>query len=102
MQPSIQFSWQAPADRTDGTALTPEEINALSYRLHENGELAVDQIAEVNFTLLMEGKPHGQYTYTLTAVEALRGLESPPTEPVVINFIPPAAPVGFAASWIES
>ncbi len=102
MQPSILFSWSAPAGRTDGTALTPEETSALTYRLYENGELAVDTIGELEFTLLMEGKPHGQYTYTATAVEALRGLESPPTEPVIINFIPPAAPTNFVASWIES
>ncbi len=102
MQPSILFNWGAPADRTDGTALTPQEIDALTYRLYENGKLAVDDIGERQFTLLMEGKPHGQYTYTATTVEALRGLESPPTEPVIINFIPPAAPTNFVASWIES
>ena len=98
-QPSLRFSWQAPQERTDGAALTPEEINKLHYRLYENGDLAVDDIGLLNFELLMSDKAHGSYTYTVTAV--LYGLESPPSEPAVVNFIPPAAPRNFAVSWID-
>ncbi|MFO8008711.1 MAG: hypothetical protein R6V05_13350, partial [Candidatus Brocadiia bacterium] len=74
-QPSLKFSWNAPKVNTEGEPLAEEEINNLEFRIYENGELAVDEIGEIDFELLMEDKPEGQYEYTMTAV--LYGLESP-------------------------
>jgi hypothetical protein len=99
-QPSLLFSWHAPTQRTDGSDLAADDINKLKYRLYEDGELAVDDIGVLNFELLMTDKPQQTYTYTVKAV--LYGLESPPSDPVAVNFIAPAAPLGFAVSWKES
>jgi len=98
-QPSLRFSWQAPLERTDGSLITPEEENKISYRLYENDQLVVDDIGLLNFELLMENKLHGTYKYHATAV--LYGLESPPSEVVIVNFIPPAAPRSFSVFWID-
>jgi len=96
-QPSLLFSWTNPTQRTDESELTPEEINKLSYRLHQNGEMIVDDIGEINFELLMDGEEFGPRDYTVTAV--LYGLESPHSEPVTVNFTPTKAPTSLQVQW---
>lgn len=98
-KPSLRISWIQPEARTDDTPLTDEERNRLVYRLYENGELAVDEIAELDFNLLMEDRPEGYYDLYVTAV--LFGLESPPSDEVRVPFFTPAAPRDFAVSWSE-
>lgn len=95
---SLRFSWQSPVERTDGTQLSDEEINALSYTLYEDDVPVVEDIAAIEFELLMDGKPEKQYKYAVTA--SLYRLESPQSEPVFVNFIRPTAPMSFGFSWI--
>jgi len=98
MQPHIRFSWKAPTTRTDGTPLSPEEINALEFLLFESGELVKDGIGEPTFSLLMDGQPQGQKSYTVAARDY--GLIGPHSEPVIINFTAPAAPTDLQAAWV--
>lgn len=84
---SIRFEWQHEDPH-------PGQVH---FRLYEDGEMAVDNIGQMNFELLMAGKPQGEYVYTVTAVRF--GLESQHSEPVTANFTRPAAPTGFSASW---
>jgi len=97
MQPHIEFSWNAPTTRTDGTPLTAEDIAALDYLLFESGNLIAEEIGELKFSLLMESESEGPKRYTVAARQY--GLVGPQTEPVTINFTAPAAPTGFTASW---
>jgi hypothetical protein len=99
-QPGLLFSFQAPTQRSDGKPLTDSEIAALHYRLYENGQLALDNIAVFEFEYLMKDKPQGEYDFTMTSV--LYGIESDPASVPTVNFIQPAAPRNFAVSWIES
>lgn len=69
------------------------------FRLYENDQLAVDDIGELNFSLLMDGKPNGDYRYHVTAVDSDTNLESVPSNSVAVNFRQPAAPTGFKGSW---
>lgn len=84
---SIRFLWEHADPH-------PDQVH---FRLYENGEQAVDDIGEMNFELLMNDKPPGEYVYTVTAVRF--GLESQHSEPVTANFTRPAAPTGLSASW---
>ncbi len=86
---SLSFSWRH--DNPAGSKIT--------FNLYENGELAVDGIAQLQFSLLMDGKPHGEYSYYVTATDSKTKLESDPSESVSINFMVPASPDGFTASW---
>ena len=97
-QPSIRINWQAPTENVDGSAIPDPSV--LTYRLYEDGKLVVDEIAALNFELLMEGREQKAYSYTLTAVRF--GLESPQSEPAIANFIPPTAPSGVTVEWFDS
>ena len=70
----------------------------VNYRLYEGGELAVDNIAEPNFSLTMDGKEYGDYSYYVTAVR--NGLESPPSNTVIVNFTLPEAPTNLQFGWV--
>jgi len=94
---SLRFSWQSPVERADGTQLSAEEIDALSYTLYEDDVPVVKDIAALEFELLMDGKPEKQYKYAVTAV--LYRLESAQSEPVYVNFIRPASPASLNVSW---
>ena len=100
MQPHIRFNWKAPTTRVDGTPLTPEEIAALEFQLYESMQLVegADNIGEPTFSLLMEGQPEGQKSYTVTARQY--GLVGPHSEPLIVNFTAPAAPTDLAAEWV--
>lgn len=90
---SIEFRWSHDGRREDGSV-----VSGLHYRLYENGQLAVDDIAELHFSLLMEGKAFGKYAYHVTAVDMM-GLESPPSNTKDIDFFRPSAPTGLTASF---
>jgi len=68
------------------------------FRLYENGVKAVDNIGDLKFTLLMDGKAPGGYDYYVTAVSQTTLLESVPSNTVHINFTKPAAPTGLKGS----
>jgi len=97
MQAHIEFSWNAPTTRTDGTPLTEEDMAALDYLLFESGNVVAEDVGELQFSLLMDGEPEGQKSYTVAARQY--GLVGPQSEPVTINFIPPAAPTNLKAEW---
>jgi hypothetical protein len=98
MQPSILFNWKAPQDRVDGSVMTPEEIDALTYDLYLGDIVIVSDIGKLNFTLLMEDEEHGRKSFSVAAKSY--GLSGPRSEPTVVNFIPPAAPTNLTAEWI--
>jgi hypothetical protein len=98
-QKSLLFSWTNPTQRTDESELTPDEINGLSYRLYEDGELIVDDIGEINFDLLLSGDESGVRSYTVTAVLGIEKLESPHSVPVAVNFTPAKAPTNLQVQW---
>ena len=97
-QPSVRFSWQAPTHLSDNTPIT--DTSVMTYRLYEDKVLAVDDIAVVNFELLMQDRPHKRYTYTVTAVR--NGLESVHSNEVFVDFIPPNAPSNLEVVWFDS
>jgi hypothetical protein len=97
-QPSIRINWEAPTENTDGSSIPDPSV--LTYRLYEDGALAVDEIAALNFELLMDGREQRPYTYTVTAVRF--GLESPQSEPAVANFTVPTAPTNVTVEWFDS
>lgn len=96
-KPSLHISFKPPLERTDGTALSEEDVKNLWYRLYVNGEMVLDDIGEMEFDFLMEDEPHGVKEVTMTSV--LYGLESPQSGAVLVNFIPPAAPRDLAVEW---
>ena len=98
MQAHIRFNWKAPTTRTDGTPLTAEDIAALDYLLFESGNLIVEGIGELTFSLLMDDEPEGPKSYTVGARQY--GLIGPQSEPFLVNFIPPAAPTNLTAEWV--
>ena len=73
--------------------------NNLEYRLYEDGAMIQDNIAVLNFSLLMDSKPYNTYSYHVTAVDLTTGLESAPSGSVTVNFTIPAAPTGLSASF---
>jgi hypothetical protein len=84
----LRFVWEHQDDHPD----------LVTFRLYEDGVLAVDSIGAMNFDLLMEDKEYGVYNYHVTAVRF--GLESAPSETVTANFTPPSAPTGLSASLV--
>lgn len=89
MTGSIEFLW------------THDNPEGLTYRLYEDGTLAVDDIGEMKFTLLMEGKPYKAYGYHVTAYDSRTKLESEASNVVTVNFTIPAAPTDLRASWLR-
>lgn len=83
----IEFNWSHP--NPDG----------LTFCLYEDGKKIIGDIAEMHFSLLMDGKEQKPYTYHATAVNQF-GLESVPSNPAKVDFFAPSAPTGFAASLI--
>jgi len=71
------------------------------FRLYENQKMVVDNIAVMNFSLLMDGKAEGTYVYNATTVDKTTLLESVPSNTLTINFSKPAAPTGFKGSWAQ-
>lgn len=69
----------------------------LTFSLYENGEPIVKDIAVMAFSLTMDGKPEGTYSYYVTSVDAVTKLESVPSAAISVNFIKPAAPHGLTA-----
>jgi hypothetical protein len=90
MAANILFQWDYEQDYA----------NEVSFRLYENSDLAVDEIGELNFSLLMDEKEFGDYEYYVTAVR--NGLESAPSNAVVVNFTMPAAPTNLRAELVGS
>ncbi len=87
---SLQFTW---SDTNESTNIT--------YNLYENSTNVVSDIGQLMFTLLMDGRPEGVYSYYVTAYDTVTKLESVPSESVDINFIVPAAPIGLSVGWID-
>lgn len=88
----VLFSWVAPTTREDGSPL-PDD---LVYRLYENDQLAVDDIAETNFTLINAAEESNEY-YVTTYLPSSRQ-ESPPSAKITINLVKPNAPTDFSYS----
>ena len=88
----LNFSWTYAAD--------PKYPRAY-FRLYENGQLIVDNIGELNFSLLMDSKPHADYRYSVTTFDPDRMLESAHSNEVEYSFFPPAAPTGLVASLMQ-
>jgi hypothetical protein len=88
--PHLNISWS----HTDPD---PQEVK---FRLYENGDMIVDNIASLHFDLLMAEKSHGTYAYSVDAVKY--GLASDRSEEVSVNFSPPVVPTNLKTSWIES
>ena len=96
MARKIEFSWTHEGKRENGDDI---DVLSLSYRLYEGNELIVDDIGEMQFSLLMADKPYANYEYSVTAVDR-SGLESERSNTVTVVFFPPAAPSGFTASFV--
>lgn len=77
----------------------PENLSGTFFRLYENDELVVDNIANPYFDLTMEGKEYGEYTYRVTAVRKDFMIESSPSNPYVANFTQPEAPTNLRAEF---
>lgn len=84
----LEFSWTY-SDTTHPSAF---------FRLYENTKMVVDNIGELKFSLLMDSKTPGVYSYYITAVEPSSLLESIPSATVSVNFTKPAAPTGLKVS----
>lgn len=92
----ISFSWDHSGNNVDGSA-----VNLVHYKLYEDGIEVVGDIVVPNFSLSMEGKPHGVYDYQVTAVDSSTGLESQPSQRVSIDFLPPESPTGLSAQFVD-
>jgi len=86
-QPHIPFKWDYDAS----------QLEAVHFRLYEDGEMIVDNIGELNFNLLMGDKDYKNYEYHVTAVRTDFDIESEPSNPYTVNFTRPAAPTNFRA-----
>lgn len=91
----LNFSWEAPTTKEDGSGLT----SPLTYNLYEDGVKIVGDIAATNFSLTMEGKEYKTYSYTATAVDTVTGLESKQSNPVGVSYAPPKPPAGLKGSF---
>lgn len=94
----INFSWTAPTTLADGTALSDK----ITYNLYENGTKIVPDIAATNFSLLMDGKVAGVYTYTVTTTDSATTLESVQSVPVKVSFVSPQSPTGLSYTFSAS
>lgn len=86
---SINFSWEHDA-----------QSKPIFYRLYEDGVKAVDNIEQLNFSLLMDGKAHKTYKYYVTAVDKTTQLESVPSNVIEVPFQAPKSPTNLKASLI--
>lgn len=84
-----------------GWTYTDAKHPDVHFKLYENGKPIVDDIAALEFSLLMDGKAKGDYAYSVAAVDNKTHLESAQSASIVINFQLPAAPTGFKGSWAE-
>jgi hypothetical protein len=84
-QPHIPFKWD----------YDQPYVADVHFRLYEDGELVVDDIGELHFDLLMEGKELKEYTYHVTAVRSEFDIESDPSNSLMVPFTKPAAPTNF-------
>ena len=87
---SLLFNWE------DTNGNNP----SITYNLYENDVQIVADIAVLNFTLIMDSHASGDYTYEVTAYDNDTKLESLRSDPVTINFTPPAAPAGLSVGWV--
>lgn len=86
----INFSWTAPTQRTDGSALDTN----ITYRLYEDGTEIVRDILVPNFSIV--DAPEGTRTYHVTAFDEDYGLESAPSNSRTVSLVKPVAPANFA------
>jgi len=84
-QPHILFAW-------DYDQPYAADVH---FRLYEDGEMVLDNIGELNYSLLMEGKEYKSYDFWVTAVKSQYGIESEPSNTVTVNFTQPAAPTNL-------
>jgi len=89
---NLSFNW------TESDPNYPSN-KGLFFRFYENKVLIADNIAQLNFSVLMTGKPFGIYDYYATAVDAATKSESDPSNHFTVNFQKPAAPTGLTGSW---
>lgn len=78
--PTLNLSWDLPAERTDGTALTVDEISGFSLYMQEEG--AVEQklsVVGVDTTYAVGELPRGRYLFSIATVDA-SGMEGPRSE----------------------
>ena len=86
---SLNFTWSS--GNPDGSPIT--------YNLYEDGAKVVSDIAQLTFSLLMDGKDFGSYDYYVTSYDTTTKLESIPSETLTVNFTIPSAPTGLSVSW---
>jgi len=91
----LNFSWEAPTTKEDGSGLT----SPLTYNLYEDGVKIVGDIAATNFSLTMEGKEYKTYSYTATAVDTVTGLVSRHSPALEVAYLPPKPPAGLQGSF---
>lgn len=84
---SLLFNWSNP------------NTQPVTFNLYENGVQVVSDIGQLSFSLLMDGRPEGEYSYYVTAYDPSTKLESVPSETVTVNFIVPASPTGLSVGW---
>jgi hypothetical protein len=87
--PHIPFKWD-------------HEGGSVYFRLYENGELIVNNIAEPYFDVLMKDKEYGDYDYHVTAVRKDFDIESAPSNTYTVNFTQPAAPTNLRVENAET
>lgn len=76
----------------------------IHFRLYEKlegaeaGEMIIDNIGALNYSLLMNGKPPGKHEYWATTVSTEfieAGWESEASNSLIVDFTQPAAPTNF-------
>ena len=92
----IQLNWQPPTTNEDGTPVS----NALIYAVYENDVKIIDDLAPAEFSIDMNGRASGDYTYQVTARYG-NSAESGRSDSVVVNFIvTTSAPTNLTAVLI--
>jgi len=84
----------APTRREDGTLIG----DAIHYRLYENGVPVLEDIGELIFSLDIPEITQDVYTYQVSTVITRTNNEGGLSEPVIVNFSKPLAPVGMTVS----
>jgi len=67
----------------------------ITFNLYEDGNKIVEDIGQLDFSLLMDGKPDGHYDYEVTAFDTQTHRESVPSNSVGVDFFVPAEPTNL-------
>ena len=79
-----------------------ESPDGLTYNIYENDALIITNIAVLNFSIDMTGRPDGEYTYQVTSVRTSDNVESARSLAASVNFIQkPIAPTGLTVTLTD-